>query len=191
MLPDSSRGYLPRLPAENYCGRVAIFWTHTINDRACGWLDSEFHRTFREIMLHVAVREQLLCPIYTLMPDHLHMVWIGVSNLSDQRRACAFLRKHLKQALAPFHLQHQAYDHVLRQSERQVKAFTATCHYIAENPVRAGLAASAANWPFTGCLVPGYPDLHPLAQEFWAIFWPIHNGAAEHGTLYRFGAVEL
>lgn len=64
-----------------------------------------------------------------------------------------------------------------------MKAFVATCHYIADNAARAGLVANAELWPFTGCVIPGYPDLNPLAPGFWEIFWRIYNAAAERGSV--------
>ena len=169
------RGYLPRLAAEHYRDQAVIFWTHTVKDRARGWLTAGWHHEFRELMLHAAHREQLLCPIYTLMPDHIHLVWMGIGAASDQRRASAFLRSHLESKLAPHRLQHQAYDHVLRASERRRHAFAATCAYIAANPVRAGLAAHADEWPFTGCIVPGFPDLKPLSPDFEPRFWRLYD----------------
>ena len=181
--PVESRGYLPRLPAEAYRGRAVVFWTHTIKNRARGWLDRDFHHVFRELSLHVAVREQLLCPVYTLMPDHLHLIWMGVNASSDQRPACTFLRRWLEPTLGFFGFQHQAYDHVFREQERKQSAFMATCRYIAENPVRAGLVPSAGLWPYTGCLVPGFPELHPLRPDFWQIFWQIYEAAVARGNL--------
>jgi len=79
-LPPSSpgpRGYLPRLAPEAYRGRAVVFWTHTVKRRGTGWLDDAWHSAFRELALHAAARECVLCPIYTLMPDHLHLVWMG------------------------------------------------------------------------------------------------------------------
>ena len=102
---------------------------------------------------------------------------------SDQRRASAFLRKHLEPRLKPHGWQHQAHDHVLRDEERHRNAFGATCAYIAENPVRAGLVAEAAAWPYTGCIVPGFPELHPLAADYWDMFWRIYNAAMESGAI--------
>ena len=185
-LPQTSpvpRGYLPRLVSEAYCGLAVVFWTHTVKHRGTGWLDNAWYSAFREIALHVAAREQVLCPIYTLMPDHLHLVWMGVNEVSDQRRASVFLRQHLEPRLNPHAWQHQAYDHVLRDEERQRNAFGATCAYIAENPVRAGLVAEAAAWSYTGCIVPGFPELHPLAPDYWEVFWRIYNAAVESGVI--------
>ena len=83
---------LPRLPREWYQGRAAVFWTHTIEDRATGWLDERFHRRVREVLLHTCARYGLACPAYVLMPDHWHLVWLGLTETSDQHTATRFLR---------------------------------------------------------------------------------------------------
>ena len=179
--PRTPSGHLPRLAPGFYQGDAVVFWTHTLKNRTKGWLTPTLHITFRELMLHAAARESLLCPIYVLMPDHLHLVWMGLSTKSDQRRATAFLRPRLSRLLAPHTLQHQAHDHVLREAERKQGAFAATCAYIAENPMRASLAESSSSWPFTGCIVPGYPDLNPLDTNYWDRFWKIHNALKTRG----------
>lgn len=125
-------------------------------------------------MLHAAAREGLFCPTYCLMPDHLHLVWMGLRLKSDQRKGMAFLRTHLKAALAPQKFQHQAHDHVLKEEERRQSAFARVCNYILENPLRADLVKYPAEWPFSGSIVPGYPTLHPMQRDFWPKLWKIY-----------------
>lgn len=76
--------YLPRLRRECYQADAVIFWTMPISGRAQGWLNDRFHASFREMMLHTAAREGLLCPAYCLMPDHVHLVWMGLRRDTDQ-----------------------------------------------------------------------------------------------------------
>jgi putative transposase len=182
------RNYLPRFAPAFYQGRAVVFWTHPIKDRATGWLKIGFHQIFCEIMLHAAVREHLVCPVYTLMPDHLHLVWMGVRPTSDQLKAVTFLRTQLAPHLMPHSFQHQSHDHVLRAHERKSNTFRATCGYIAENPVRAALAAERSGWPFSGCIVPGYFDLHLFSPAYWEKFWRIYNSALERGGVGKLGA---
>ncbi|MFA6544058.1 MAG: hypothetical protein WCS99_06510 [Limisphaerales bacterium] len=171
-----NRAYqLPRLPREYYQGDAVVHWTQTAFDRLQGWLTPEFHQQFRELMLHAAAREGLLCPVYCLMPDHIHLVWMGLRLDSDQLNGMAFLRTHLEPLLAPAQFQPQAEDHVVRAEQRQRNAFAQVCCYIAENPVKARLVKQATDWPFTGCIVPGYPKLNPLADDFWPKFWRLHG----------------
>lgn len=167
--------YLPRLPREHYQGDAVIHWTLTMFDRARGWLTDDFHLRFRELLLHTAAREGLLCPVYCLMPDHMHLVWMGLRRDTDQRNGMAFLRTHLKPLLKPAKLQMQAQDHVLRPEQRKRGAFAKVCFYVAANPIRAELVKPEEEWKFTGCVVPGYPKLHPLAEDYWPIFWKLHG----------------
>jgi hypothetical protein len=32
-------------------------------------------------------------------------------------------------------------------------------------------------WPHCGAIVPGYPKLHPLAEDFWPLFWKLYLAA--------------
>ena len=166
--------YLPRLPREHYQGDAVVFWTLTIFDRAKGWLTPAFHQQFRELLLHTAAREGLLCPIYCLMPDHLHLVWMGLRLDTDQLNGMSFLRTYLEPALAPAKFQPQPQDEVLREEQRKRNAFAEVCFYIATNPVRTDLMPETGQWPYTGCVVPGYPKLNPVQDDFWPKFWRLH-----------------
>ena len=170
-LPQS----LPRLDPAFYKAFAFVFWTHTVEDRATGWLDDTFHSRFRELMLHAGARYNLVCPVYCLMPDHLHFLWLGCSACSDQQLATRFLRKHLTLLLHPMHLQRQPHDHVLREDERERGAFQSTCFYIQENPVRKDLTKEWSAYPYTGCIVPGYPELDIRSSDFWMRFWRVVN----------------
>ena len=98
----SSRSNLPRLAPECYRGTAVVHWTFTVHQRAAGWLTSAFHAKWREILLHTCARYELLCPTYVLMPDHVHLLLMGIDEQgSDQRTAIAFLRKHTRPALHP------------------------------------------------------------------------------------------
>ena len=140
--------YLPRLERENYQGGGVIHWTMPIALRGAGWLNERFHLQFREIMLHAAAREGLFCPTYCLMPDHIHLLWMGLRRDSDQRNGMKFLREHLAPALRPHRFQHQAHDHVLREEERKRDAFARICFCILANPMRAKLITESGTWPY-------------------------------------------
>jgi hypothetical protein len=126
--------HLPRLDPEHYRGFAAVLWTITFERRATGWLDPLFHAGFRELLLHAAAREQLFCPAYVLMPDHIHVFWLGLKLYSDQRNAMPFLRKHLQAELTrrsphgvEFELQKQPHDSVLRERDRTRGALSRSC----------------------------------------------------------------
>jgi REP element-mobilizing transposase RayT len=144
-------------------------------DRGTGWLSRSFHSGFRELLLHVAAREGLFCPAYCLMPDHIHLLWLGLRRDTDQRNGMSFLRTHLEPWLAPHKFQPQPHDHVLRDEERKHGAFMKICFYILANPVRAGLVKETEIWPHAGAIIPGYPKLHPGQDDFWPKFWKLFH----------------
>jgi REP element-mobilizing transposase RayT len=151
-----------------------VHWTLTIAKRSRGWLNDAFHGHFRETMLHAAAREGLFCPTYCLMPDHMHLVWMGMRGETNQLIGMKFLREHLAPGLLPHRFQHQAHDHVLRSEERQRGAFARVCFYVIDNPRRKGLVADPREWTFCGAIIPGYPALHPLESAFWERFWKLY-----------------
>jgi putative transposase len=169
--------YLPRLPREFYQANAVVHWTLPISQRRTGWLNESFHAKFREIMLHAAAREGLFCPTYCLMPDHIHLVWMGLRLDSDQLNGMKFLREHLGPALRPHRFQHQPHDQVLGEEDRKRRAFAKVCFYIMDNARVAGLVKQPSDWPFCGAVVPGYPSLHPLAEKFWPLFWKLYQTA--------------
>lgn len=176
--PDFNRPfYLPRLPREHYQGDAVVHWTLSVANRQQGWLDDSFHSSFRELVLHACIREGLFCPAYCLMPDHLHLVWMGLRLDSDQHNGMAFLRRYLESKITPQKFQHQAHDHVLKEKERQRNAFARVCHYILDNPRVAELVKKPDDWFFSGAVVPGYPTLHPLQEDFWPKFWKLYTQA--------------
>lgn len=173
--------HLPRLATEFYRGFAVVHWTITLKNRATGWLNDTFHLHFRELLLHTAARESLFCPIYILMPDHMHLMWMGLRVATDQHNAMKFLRKHVTKALVrksetgvDFELQKQSHDSVLREEDRRRGAFEKTCFYILDNPRRKELVTHPKDWPYLGAIVPGYPFLHPLNEDFWELFWKIY-----------------
>src|SRR5437899_1502731 len=147
--------YLKRLPAEFYRRQAYVHWSMTIQHRKTGWLVPIFYYKFREILTHTALRYGLCCPIYCCMPDHLHLLWMGILPTCDQRHAARFFRRQLNIPLAKLgvQLQKQPYDHVLHDDEHEGVSGTLTssatevtssateevAEYIARNPERAGL----------------------------------------------------
>ncbi|MEO7298710.1 MAG: hypothetical protein ABI042_09065 [Verrucomicrobiota bacterium] len=180
--------HLPRLERARYQAFAAVHWRLRVEPSSPGWLDERFHFQFRELLTHACARERLYCPAYCLMPDHLHLMWLGLALESDQLNAMKFLRLHLNRLLAgdtlvsgagnsakrPWCLQPQAFDHVLREEEWKKNAFAKVCFYILANPVRANLVKREIDWPYLGATIPGYPDLHPMREDYWELFWKLY-----------------
>ena len=154
--------------------------------RARGWLSESFHAAFREMMLHTAARVGLLCPAYCLMPDHLHLVWMGLRRDSDQRNGMKFLRARLAPCLNPARFQHQPHDHVLKPEERQRHVFSVACaDYVLLNPLKAGLVKAPRDWPYLGAVVPGYAQSNPFDDDYWPWFWKCYYAEREPGIEKR------
>ena len=88
---------------------------------------------------------------YVIMPDHLHLF----VATDDEQIAISAWMKSLKNTIsktlrengvAPPHWQKTFFDHLLRSSE----SYSEKWKYLCENPVRAGLVASAGDWPYLG-----------------------------------------
>ena len=90
---------------------------------------------------------------YVIMPDHVHLFVRGDYNF----RLGPWIGG-LKQALAKSATLSRAkgqiweegfFDYVLRSNE----SYSQKWNYVRENPVRAGLVKSAADWPYQGEIV--------------------------------------
>ena len=88
---------------------------------------------------------------YVLMPDHVHLF----VALDDVKISLSEWTKAVKGALSEAlrtdghsspYWQKGFFDHVLRSGE----SYSAKWEYVRDNPVRAGLVASADNWPYLG-----------------------------------------
>ncbi len=120
------------------------------------------------------------------MPDHLHLVWMGLRTTTDQRNGMKFLRAQLGLHLKPAYFQHQPHDHVLTPEERRQRVFALACtEYVLLNPCRAKLVREPADWPFLGAVVPGYPRVNPLDSEFWERLWKWYAEMREPETVNR------
>ena len=174
-MTSDKHSYLRRPAPEFYRGYAYVHWSMTMHDRRTGWLDGTFHAAFREYLLHTLSRYMLVCPVYCLMPDHFHLLFIGLRESTDQRKAVRFFRKHLNLHLKStgFHLQTQAYDNVLREKDRERGAFLRTIYYVTENPVRANLCEVASDWLYSGSLAPGYPIFDWRDEKFEHVLWKV------------------
>ncbi len=146
-----------------------------------------FYYKFREILTHTAFRYGLCCPIYCCMPDHIHLLWVGILDASDQLLAARYFRKQLNPILEKLGVafQREAYDHLLMEEERERTAFENVFEYIARNPERAGLVKENCflDYPYTNCLIPGYPELRIWQDDFWPRFWRTYSYLGKRGLM--------
>jgi putative transposase len=177
--------YLKRLEPKHYRAQACIHWSMTIQDRRTGWLVPIFYYKFRELLTHACFRYGLCSPIFCLMPDRMHLLWLGITDEADQKPAMKFLRGQVNQMLKKlgYELQDQSYDHVLRDDERQTDAYHNIVEYIARNPERKNLVPHDGfrSYPYTSCLMPGYPDLSPFQPDFWSLFDSLYSQLRKSG----------
>jgi putative transposase len=173
-------GNLPRLQPEFYLGTACVHWTMNVQGRATGWLSRYFHLSLREVLVHACVRSRCVIPVYCIMPDHAHFLILGAHPDADSRSCVRLLRAGWNSLLPEkVALQKQAYDHVLRQHERERDAFSAIAWYTLENPVRAELCQLPEEWEFSGTIFPGFPSLDFRNPAFWDLFWKIYHRTLE------------
>ncbi|MCO6047885.1 hypothetical protein NG895_28605 [Aeoliella sp. ICT_H6.2] len=184
--PTERRDYLKRLPPGYYRAQAYVHWSLTVEGRRQGWLKPVFYYRFRELLTHTAFRYEICCPIFCCMPDHFHLLWLGISDDTDQRVAMKFFRRHLNATLKAvgFELQSQGHDHVLTEEQREKDAFETVVEYVARNPERAGLVQVDAfrDYPYTSCLLPGYPEIKPFTDNHWPTFWRVYSHLRQHGV---------
>ena len=84
------------------------------------------------------------------MPDHIHLLLVGLSDRSDLTAMVrSFKGKSAARARAQGFRnlwQKRFYDHVLRPGQE----LDAVAGYILNNPVRAGLVKEIAEWSYSG-----------------------------------------
>ena len=91
---------------------------------------------------------------FVVMPDHVHFFCVcaetqGGKSLSGFKQWTA--KAILRNSGLPAPLwQREFFDHLLRSDESYGSKWT----YVRENPVRAGLAQSPADWPYAGEITP-------------------------------------
>jgi REP element-mobilizing transposase RayT len=86
------------------------------------------------------------------MPDHLHVVILGLDRTSRVKRAMEAFKESsgtwLKYNRPNVEWQDDFYDEIVRGS----KGWAQQIRYVALNPVRAGLAEHIHAYPFTGSI---------------------------------------
>jgi hypothetical protein len=182
---NERRSWLRRLGDSAYRGFVTVHWTMTVLPRRSGWLDRESHAAIRECLFHALFLYRLACPLYCLMPDHLHILLTGWDTSSDQKRGVTVFRTAFNRVLTPygFVFQKQPYDHVLRSGEGDENGLPDLASYIRANPHRAGIIADFENlpeYPFSGCLIPGFHGVSIWADDYWTRFWRMWGTLADH-----------
>jgi REP-associated tyrosine transposase len=140
-----------RLSGFEYLGVHAYLVTCCTLDR---------HQAFVEDRLALPVREEILRTCHecefeetalVLMPDHIHLLTVGLSDGSDFRPFMKLLRQRAaiayRQRCGRKLWQDGFHERVLRAEED----LRGTAAYIIANPVRKGLAGRPSEYPYVWC----------------------------------------
>jgi putative transposase len=129
------------------------FVTFCTHERQRFLAKDELHTAFVLFAKRAECNSNVAVGRYVIMPDHVHLFVRGDYNFRLGQWIGA-----LKQALAKAATLSRAegqiweegfFDHVLRSNE----SYSQKWNYVRENPVRAGLVKSAADWPYQGEIV--------------------------------------
>lgn len=153
-----------RLPDAAYHGRKAVAFTACETSRRPGFADGEIFGMVRETLAEAAERHGCSVPIFCLMPDHLHVLMLGLADDSRPRLAMNRFKQKSGEWLAAHRpdlvWQRDFYDRIVRQKE----GYENVARYIALNPVRAGLADDVYGWPYTGSIA---YELREIIEDAW------------------------
>jgi REP element-mobilizing transposase RayT len=110
---------------------------------------SEVNRAFLEYARRGEDRGAFI-GAYVLMPDHIHL-FVALDREVTLTGWMKSLKNALSKALRSLHIpaphwQKGFFDHVLRSSD----SYSQKWEYVRDNPVRAGLAGTWNEWPFSG-----------------------------------------
>ena len=148
-----------RLNSFSYLGFYRYSLTFCTNFRAKVFVEKDAVQLVLLQFLRAAAEEEFSVLAYCFMPDHVHFLAQGESESSDGRRLIklgkqyagyAYSRKYGRRLWQPW-----GFERVLRDDEATVTV----ARYIVENPVRAGLAKTVADYPFVGSQICELKDL--------------------------------
>jgi REP element-mobilizing transposase RayT len=140
-----------RLPRALYRGQVIVAVTARIADRQPVFADSEIVHVFVELLKLAADKHRCLVPIYCFMPDHIHAVLEGQNPRADTWRSIVDFKQQTGLWLsrhATARWRKDFFDHIIHADED----LAAQIRYVANNPVRKGLASDWRSYPFTGAI---------------------------------------
>ena len=150
-VPDGA----PRMRGFNYTGVHRYSLTICAHGRQCLFVDRDLVAAILLQIRRAAGLNQFRVLAYCFMPDHLHLVFEGLSDAADLRRFVMAWKQitgfEYSRRTGSRLWQVGFFDHVLRSdegTERHVQ-------YVLGNPVRAGLAPTVGEYPFAGCDLAG------------------------------------
>ena len=139
-----------RLDGFDYTGPQRYFLTICTFERRRHFTDTSVVTSVHDQILRTAMEFEFAILAYCFMPDHLHLLAEGTTENSRLEPFAALAKQRAAFAtrtLLGARLWQKGYfERVLRGED---DTFT-VARYVVQNPVRAGLARSPDEYPFTG-----------------------------------------
>ena len=141
---------MPRQPRQQLPDGIYHVTSRGTNHCAI-FVDDSDRKTFLTLLGSVVAKYDWTCHAFCLMTNHYHLiVETEQPKLSrgmqvvNGRYAQLFNQRHGRDG----HLFRSRYSVYVIDRE---KHFEASCLYVLENPVRAGLCETPSDWPWSGC----------------------------------------
>lgn len=140
---------MPRRPRPELAGGIHHVWQRGNNRRSI-FLDVDDRQTFLRLLQGTICKHDWHCLSYCLMENHFHLVLetpapnlgVGMRHL-DSRYAQLFNERHMP---GGGHVFQARFGSKLVSTGEQLAQLM---RYVAHNPVRAGLCADPASWPWS------------------------------------------
>jgi putative transposase len=143
--------YTPYCPSFAYLGRYSYFLTFVTFERQQVFTDDSNVELTRAQIIRAAAEKHFEVILYCFMPDHLHLIVVGVTDDADLK---AFVK--LAKQYAGFYYareregrklwQHGSNDHIIRDDVDLLDRM----RYVVNNPVAAGLVMNPEDYQFIG-----------------------------------------
>jgi REP element-mobilizing transposase RayT len=140
----------PRLAGYAYAGTQWYFVTINTRERQPAFREAALATSTVETLVQTSAETGFELLAYCLMPNHLHLIASGTRDDADLVRFVQLFKQltgfRYKKETGQQLWHRSYYDHILRAEEDAEDI----ADYIWHNPVRAGLAADATSYAFSG-----------------------------------------
>ncbi|WP_344765140.1 transposase [Actimicrobium antarcticum] len=155
------------------------------NDRRVIFRDDDDHRIFLSWLYEAAKQFKVAIHAYVLMPNHLHLL----ASPSD-KDGLSGMMQWIGRHYVPYF--NRKYERVGGLYQGRFKAtlidaepyFMSCCRYIELNPVRAGMVADPADFPWSSYAHHVGTQSNPLITDH-ALYWSLGNTPFQREAAYR------
>lgn len=140
-----------RLPIEDYQGERTVCFHAVTSQRAKLFTSAEVVNPQVEYLAAACRAHDCVVPVYCFMPDHLHVMFMGLNERSNSLAAMNEFKLKSGKWMSRKKLagwQGSYFDHIMRYGDDWRRHAT----YLAMNPVRAGLVENYLDYPFLGSI---------------------------------------